>query len=900
LFGQEIYRPFLEEGKVWTYHYFNDFTGKEFYESLKVAGDTVIEDKNYKKIVDVATGYFKCAVREEGKKVFFKYSNKEHLVYDFGLNVGDTFKLYDADETVDPSSRATVVSVDTIVVGNRSFRVMDVRPNDQSSWSNWWVEGIGGMHGIASNSLLPGNDYTFSYCQIDGETILTHKDVRTVGNDIGKIKQTDGYQYRPMVEDGKVWLHISDRKWISDISYRYLDGDTVIDGHKAKRLFFIERNGVKGSYDGALFEEGKRVFRINPNTEKPVCLYDFSLSEPGDEMYYYEGGVKAVLSSVDTVTVNGSKFRRLNMKLALHEKQDLGDFAWVEGVGGYSYQQVSGSLLGCLLKGRELFSGSDFDLPKSGSVDHKYFAEEGKSWIYHYENPYESESAYDFRYFVKGDTIIDGLCYKKLYCENYQGSHTTEYMTAIFEADGVVFLHDFFDFRNRKGEKGNYAIYDFRLDKNRWWIRISDNIYISTDEQVSVGGVQRRKMGFRNNYEPEETVSGYWVEGIGSSGDLLMPTSFPRFQYCHFVKCEKDGKTLFSYEDFGIPEKTFVPDKDRLPYKPMLEEGKRWNYKYHQFVDHESERQPAEEFIHYVSYVLRGDTLIGGMNAMKIYQEWNGASLSYIGAFIEQDQKIYFIKAEDTFPQLYFDFTLHRDMDGPGAASTPIYLHHVDTLEVNERKYNQYTFYSEDGTLQYQWIEGVGMKTGGIRIPYVTRKPSCLCDYEEFIACFDADGNLLYENANTLSYEQIYFEIEKIDPSAGVPTLPKAPPYAPTVLVNGNKMVFKSEHPAYVLNLVDNEGNSLYTTEIPESVMEIVLPFNLTEDIEVNLLQGDWRIHGRIDPSHETVKVSDASRHNNNEETKKNIVYDLQGRRIQGTPARKGVYIRGGKMIVIK
>ena len=28
-FSQDVYEPFLEEGKVWTYHYYNDFTGKE-------------------------------------------------------------------------------------------------------------------------------------------------------------------------------------------------------------------------------------------------------------------------------------------------------------------------------------------------------------------------------------------------------------------------------------------------------------------------------------------------------------------------------------------------------------------------------------------------------------------------------------------------------------------------------------------------------------------------------------------------------------------------------------------------------------------------------------------------------------------------------------------------------
>ena len=182
IYGQEVYKPFLEEGKVWTYYYYNDFTGKEYYESLTVAGDTVIGDKNYKRILNVATGGFEYAIREEGRKVYFKYprdeENKEELIYDFGLNVGDTFQPGWSD---DPSTQATVVAVDTIVVGNRAFRVLDVRLNGYDSWTNWWVEGIGGMEYLSTNFPMIGNYYCFSSCQLNGETILTHKDVRTVG-----------------------------------------------------------------------------------------------------------------------------------------------------------------------------------------------------------------------------------------------------------------------------------------------------------------------------------------------------------------------------------------------------------------------------------------------------------------------------------------------------------------------------------------------------------------------------------------------------------------------------------------------------------------------------------------------------------------------------------------------
>lgn len=184
-FGQEIYRPFLEEGKVWTYHYYNDFTGKEYYESLTVAGDTVIGDKSYKRIVDVATGGFEYAIREEGRKVYLKYprdeKNKEELFYDFGLNVGDTFQPNWSDEVEDPNEQATVVAVDTVVVGGRAFRVLDVRMNGDNLWANWWVEGIGGMEHLSTNFPMLGNFYCFSSCQLNGETILTYKDICTVG-----------------------------------------------------------------------------------------------------------------------------------------------------------------------------------------------------------------------------------------------------------------------------------------------------------------------------------------------------------------------------------------------------------------------------------------------------------------------------------------------------------------------------------------------------------------------------------------------------------------------------------------------------------------------------------------------------------------------------------------------
>jgi hypothetical protein len=97
-FGQEIYKPFLEEGKIWSYNYHN-FNGNTYNKSLIVKGDTLIGDKSYKRIVDLATNHCECLMREDGAKVFCSQNGNEYLVYDFSLSVGDTFETFETKGT---------------------------------------------------------------------------------------------------------------------------------------------------------------------------------------------------------------------------------------------------------------------------------------------------------------------------------------------------------------------------------------------------------------------------------------------------------------------------------------------------------------------------------------------------------------------------------------------------------------------------------------------------------------------------------------------------------------------------------------------------------------------------------------------------------------------------------
>ena len=121
LYAQEDYRPFVEEGKSWKYYIKATdlwWDGKEthweteyIYSTLTIKGDTVVDGKEYKKIMynsDKNIFFFRETpdflygiIREENKKVYMRTDfssliynavfDYEMLIYDFGLEVGDVF-----------------------------------------------------------------------------------------------------------------------------------------------------------------------------------------------------------------------------------------------------------------------------------------------------------------------------------------------------------------------------------------------------------------------------------------------------------------------------------------------------------------------------------------------------------------------------------------------------------------------------------------------------------------------------------------------------------------------------------------------------------------------------------------------------------------------------------------
>lgn len=118
---------YFPEGKVWSYRIteYCDGGEKTFIHHMSVSGEKTINGVKYRMLNETP-------IRESGKKVFALSDNKEVLIYDFGLEVGDKIgspsALLDNDEGL-----ATVTAVDSVTLldGRRAKRIQyDLRRTD--------------------------------------------------------------------------------------------------------------------------------------------------------------------------------------------------------------------------------------------------------------------------------------------------------------------------------------------------------------------------------------------------------------------------------------------------------------------------------------------------------------------------------------------------------------------------------------------------------------------------------------------------------------------------------------------------------------------------------------------------------------------------------------------------
>jgi len=74
----------------------------------------------------------------------------------------------------------------------------------------------------------------------------------------------------------------------------------------------------------------------------------------------------------------------------------------------------------------------------------------------------------------------------------------------------------------------------------------------------------------------------------------------------------------------------------------------------------------------------------------------------------------------------------------------------------------------------------------------------------------------------------------------------KSPMRPPVVYIEDYTLSFVADHPDYILNIKDEDGEVVYSTPVYTTETQVVLPSTLSGDYEIELIMGYWKFIGWI------------------------------------------------------
>ena len=166
------------------------------------------------------------------------------------------------------------------------------------------------------------------------------------------VEMTAQEEYRPFVEDGKVWKFgiLNSGNPMKVVDYYYFDGDTVIDGRTCKQMMcqryvssdYLHVELPSLSKVGAWFEENQKVYFYDDIKQSMKLKYDFTL-EANDTLlindyYPYE---KYVIGAKQSGGIEGFKGVYRDIIFCADEGQNIHSTFWLEGVGGVDGLRVN-------------------------------------------------------------------------------------------------------------------------------------------------------------------------------------------------------------------------------------------------------------------------------------------------------------------------------------------------------------------------------------------------------------------------------------------------------------------------------------------------------------------------------------------------------------------------------
>ena len=84
----------------------------------------------------------------------------------------------------------------------------------------------------------------------------------------------------PFSEDNKVWRHEHMDFPGKYTRHNYTDGDTIIGDHQCYKLYACETSrNTPATYEGAIYDEGRKTYIIKAGDTEPQLLYNFDVAE---------------------------------------------------------------------------------------------------------------------------------------------------------------------------------------------------------------------------------------------------------------------------------------------------------------------------------------------------------------------------------------------------------------------------------------------------------------------------------------------------------------------------------------------------------------------------------------------------------------------------------------------
>jgi hypothetical protein len=152
--------------------------------------------------------------------------------------------------------------------------------------------------------------------------------------------------YRPFVEDGKVWKvgNGNTGNPVQIVDYYYFDGDTIINGKTCKQMMcqrFVSPDYSNEYWTptpslskvGAWYEEDKKVYFYDERKQSMSIKYDFSLAADDTLQFLTYWSSPFIIGPKQTGEIEGFKGVYRDIRMCGDEGQSFHSTFWLEGVG---------------------------------------------------------------------------------------------------------------------------------------------------------------------------------------------------------------------------------------------------------------------------------------------------------------------------------------------------------------------------------------------------------------------------------------------------------------------------------------------------------------------------------------------------------------------------------------